>query len=87
MSNEEIWQHAKKHFVNSAGEPYNHHGAAITLTASIRKAGVEALAHEPPPKHANLRGWPKHEDPELQKAQRKAVATRIADEAKWKPVS
>lgn len=58
------------------------HGAAIVRVEAIRSAGVDVLADEPPPRHANLRGWPRHADPDEQKARRKEVATVIAEAAR-----
>jgi hypothetical protein len=83
MSQAEIWTHAEKHFVDGTGQPHPHHGAAISAASVVRQAGIGVIAHEPPPKHANLRGWPKHDDPELQKSKRKEIATRIADAASF----
>ena len=83
MSEEEIWDHAATYFVNALGEPYSHHGAAVVNTAVVRNAEIQVIADEGPPRHANLRGWPKDTDPTAQKARRMAVATRIADNAKF----
>lgn len=57
------------------------HGAAIVRVEAIRKNSIDAVAHEPPDFHANLRGWPIDPDPELQKSRRKAIALPIAEEA------
>lgn len=63
------------------------HGAAVVAARACRKAGLEASSYEPPSHHANLIKWPVCEsDPELQKSQRKLIATEIAEEAKWLPV-
>ena len=58
------------------------HGAAVVQTGVVRRAGLDAWACEPPPHHANLIRWPVlANDPELQKARRKEMATEIAEEA------
>ncbi len=58
------------------------HGAAIVKAGDIRAASLEAIADEPPPRHAAIRGWPRVEDdPELQKAQQKERAAVLASSA------
>lgn len=57
------------------------HGAAICKAAVIRAEGLDVLAHEPPPRHANIVGWPTNADPELQKAQQKEIALAIASQS------
>lgn len=54
------------------------HGAAICTARAIREQGIDVVAAEPPPRHANIVGWPVNADPDLQKAQRKEVALAIA---------
>jgi hypothetical protein len=34
------------------------HGAAIVTARSVREAGLDVVAQEPPPRHANITGWP-----------------------------
>ena len=58
------------------------HGAAIFKAHVVRKAQLEVMADEPPPRHAAIRGWPWIEgDPELQKARQKEIASVIASAA------
>ena len=58
------------------------YGAAVVKTRGVRKAELDALAAEPPPRHAVIVSWPWHEhDPELQKARQKECAAVIASEA------
>lgn len=57
------------------------HGAAIVEVEAVRGAGLDAVAQEPPLRHANIRGWPRSTDPDEQKAQRKEVANLIAESA------
>ena len=57
-------------------------GAAITKASGVRAIGLEVMAKEPPPAHANLEGWPWLEnDPELQKARQLELATQLASAA------
>jgi hypothetical protein len=63
-------------------ERRSRHGAAIVKAEVIREAGLDAIAVEPPPRHANIRGWPRHVDPDEQKAQRKEAATILAENAR-----
>jgi hypothetical protein len=58
------------------------YGAAICQALHVRVARLEVAAKEPPPRHANIIGWPWSEaDPELAKAQRKELAALIAQHA------
>ena len=61
------------------------HGAGIVKASLVRKATLDVIAGEPPPRHANIRGWPKNDDPELQKAARKKIAMSVAEEALFVP--
>lgn len=55
---------------------------AMTTVAQVLDAGLSVLASEPPARHANIVGWPRHTDPERQKADRKLLAMRIAASAR-----
>ena len=56
--------------------------AAICKAQHVRAAGLDVIASEPPPTHANVEGWPWLEnDAELQKAQQLECAIQIATEA------
>lgn len=58
------------------------HGAAIFKAAAVRTAQLDVVADEPPPRHAAIRGWPWDEnDPDMQKAKQKEMATVIASQA------
>ena len=55
---------------------------AIVSAASVRTAGLDLIAVEPPPAHANIEGWPwLDHDPELQKARQKERAAEVASGA------
>lgn len=55
--------------------------AALTA-ADIRQARLDVEAQEPPPRHANIIGWPTvAHDPELSRAQRKELALLLAQSA------
>ncbi len=57
-------------------------GAAILTAAAVRGAGLEVLANEPPPAHADIAGWPWVEsDPELQKARQIEKAAVLAGQS------
>lgn len=81
LSPDSIWKHADKHFVDLENQPHKYHGVALVETVHVRSADIKAIAHEGPPRHANLRGWPEHDDPILQKSKRKEIATKIADKS------
>lgn len=57
------------------------HGAAVCKAAVIRAQQLDVVAKEPPPRHANVVGWPLAADPELQKAQQKERALAIASQS------
>jgi hypothetical protein len=71
---DELWRLAEA----TLGAAVKVHGAAICKARVIRDERLEVLADEPPPRHANLAGWPINADPELQKAQQKEIALAIA---------
>jgi len=56
--------------------------AATCKAGDVRKAGLDAIAKEPPPAHANLEGWPWFaNDPDLQKAKQLELAQSIAQKS------
>ena len=65
---------------NPMGRPLK--GAATCKARHIRSAGLDVVASEPPPAHANIEGWPWiADDPELQKARQLECANQLAAEA------
>lgn len=44
-----------------------------TKANEVRKAGLDILPDEPPPRHANLVGWPKND-----KSRQKLIALEVA---------
>jgi hypothetical protein len=70
---EELWKLAELFL----GIPPRH-GAAICKARVVREQNLDLAAQEPPPRHANILGWPVNADPELQKAQQKELALAIA---------
>ena len=54
----------------------------MIIVAQVLDLGLPVLASEPPPRHANIVGWPRHTDPERQKADRKLLAMTIAASAR-----
>lgn len=59
----------------------NLHGVAIIKASDARKTGLEAVAAEPPPRHAALREWPSHDDAAIQKARQLDIAIALASAA------
>jgi hypothetical protein len=58
------------------------HGAAIFKAAAVRSAHLDVLAERTAAAPRAIRGWPWDEnDPELQKAKQKQMATEIASQA------
>lgn len=59
------------------------HGVAICSARHVRDAHLNVVADEPPPRHANIVGWPAVEgDPEQTKARQKECALLIAQHAR-----
>ena len=55
------------------------HGVAVVKTRHVRSAALEVAASEPPPRHANIVGWPRDDsDPDMMKAKQKELALKIA---------
>lgn len=59
---------------------------AICTVAQVLESKLDVVPSEPPPRHADLMGWPVHSDPERQKADRKLVAMQLAAVATLVPV-
>ena len=56
---------------------------AVLTGAEVRRAKLDVEALEPPPRHANIVGWPFDAiDPEKMRAQRKELALLLAQAAK-----
>jgi hypothetical protein len=55
---------------------------AVLSAADVRRARLDVEAREPPPRHANITGWPTvASDAELTRAQRKGFALLLAQAA------
>lgn len=55
------------------------HGAASVKASIVREAKLDAVASEPPPRHANILRWETHAgDPALEKAKQKDQANVLA---------
>ena len=60
------------------------HGAAICKAKHVRAAQLEVVAEEPPPRHADIVGWPWNaDDPEMGRGERKEQAMLIAQHAEF----
>ena len=58
------------------------HGAALLSASNVRNVGLNVVAHEPPPRHANIVGWSKFDaDPAMVKARNKELALGLAQHA------
>ena len=77
-SHEAVWQVGKDQVAGGR----NIHGVAIFKAKHVREVQLDVVAKEPPPRHANIIGWPNiASDPELEKAKRKDLANQIAQHA------
>lgn len=59
------------------------HGAALVTARTVLEEDLKIVPHEPPARHANIRGWPTALDAQLQKNQRRLKAAAIAENATW----
>ncbi len=57
------------------------YGAAIVQTRDVRSVQLDAIADEPPPRHAVITGWLQDNDPLFEKAKRIEQAEQIASKA------
>lgn len=58
------------------------HGAAIVKAKHVRSALLDVVAEEPPPRHADIVGWPRSQsDHDMEKAEQIERATLIAQHA------
>lgn len=58
------------------------HAIAICKARDVRAAALDVASEEPPPKHANIVGWPWNDAyPEIAKAEQKERAAVIAQSA------
>lgn len=71
---EQLWRLAQ----DTLGADISVHGAAILRVKKVREQDLDVLPEEPPPRHANIVGWPMSADPELQRAQQREIALVIA---------
>ena len=73
-----LWQLASDYVVTDR----TLYGAAIVKARHIRAAGLDVVAEEPPPRHANIIGWASSQsDPELARAELRQRAVDIAEAA------
>ena len=55
--------------------------AAVLTTAAVRQAQLDVESHEPPPRHANLVGWPSTSDEADRRAQQRERALLLCQAA------
>ena len=74
---DQLWKIGLEHVVGER----KLYGAAVFKAKHVRAVMLDVVAAEPPPRHAAVVGWPRSDDPELQKAQQKERAALIAQHA------
>ena len=75
---ESLWRIGTEHVAGAR----TLHGAALFKAKHVRSALLDVVPREPPPRHANVVGWPWSDvDPEMAKAERKERAALIARHA------
>ena len=75
----QLWQIAEENLKLPEGRKC--HGAAIIKAYSVRTSRLDIIAEEPPPRHANIKGWPLLDDPSMQRAKRREIAQELASNA------
>lgn len=73
-----LWQLAAE----TLGPQVSVHGAAVCKAHVFREERLDVVADEPPPRHANVVGWPADTDTELQKAKQKEIALAVASQSR-----
>lgn len=58
-------------------------GAAMFTASLVNKAKLVIQSKEPPPRHANIRGWSMNDDPELKRSERNTAAMILSEDSKW----
>lgn len=77
---ESLWRIAEEHLPANR----NLHGAALCTAKHVRSASLDVVSKEPPPRHANIVGWPSSSIyPELGKAEQMERAILIAQQASF----
>jgi hypothetical protein len=75
----QLWQIAEENL--RLREEQKCHGAAIIKAYSVRMSRLDVIAEEPPPRHANIKGWPLLDDQAMQRAKHIEIAQELADNA------
>ena len=73
LKNEEIWSIGKKHVAAPRGKKL--YGYGNIAVANIQKHQLRVVSNEPPPRHADILGWPK------EKEAQKLIALELSAEA------
>ena len=61
LENEEIWSIGEKHVATPLGKKL--YGSGNISVANIQKNQLRVVSNEPPPRHADILGWPKEKVP------------------------
>ena len=69
----EVWSLGRDNVASSRGRELL--GRADLLCRQVNERGLAVIADPPPPRHANIEGWP-------EKAQQMSIAQRLAADAK-----
>lgn len=81
MTDREVWQHGDSHAKRPDGKlPLGRadFGAGAVPQTSVREFVLRLEISEPPPRHANILGWPDPSQPEL----RNQLAIELRERAK-----
>ena len=73
LESEEIWRIGEKHVAAPRGTKL--YGTGNIAVADIQKHQLRVVSNEPPPRHADILGWPKEKDAQ------KLIALELSAEA------
>ncbi len=74
---EQVWEIADEQITGRTV-----HGVAFCSASVVRGTGLDVVAEEPPPKHANIVDWPcDQNDPKMSKSSQMELAAVIASQA------
>lgn len=71
---DQLWQVGREYL----GGGRSLYGVAVFTAHDVRTQELDVIPKEPPPRHANIVGWPSDADPEMAKAKRKQRALALA---------
>jgi hypothetical protein len=76
MNDQSVWQIGDREVATKRGKPLL--GRADIRTLNVMAKKLQVVPNEPPPRHANIVGWPDEKSKQLQ------IAVELAEEAQFR---